>query len=55
VDALVRHRHAGEEQRPPPDANLADRARRVATEVDPTVQMMPAMAGVVGLPQEDAR
>jgi hypothetical protein len=33
VDALVRHYHAEEEQRQPPAANLADRARCVFTSV----------------------
>jgi len=55
VDTLVRHYHAEEEQRQPPAVELADRAWRVATQVNPAVQMMPPMTGVVGLPLEDAR
>ena len=45
VAALARNHHAEEEQRRPPAADLADRARRVATEVDPTVLMMLPMVG----------
>lgn len=55
VGVLVRHYHAEDGARQPPAAELAGRARQVATEVNPTVEMMPPMAGVVGLPQEDAR